>query len=354
MRWSAYRDRAEILSGLVEAGAIRSTTVFRIGKLDRVIFPPTHLADQPCSRWLFVESEVPTTRARVAIHIDIVGHRKELSVTSLRQRVLDELQRRNYSSETTRGYIHAIKQFAEYFGKSPEQLGGQEIRQFQLHLLKEKKLAPGTVEGRMSALRFLYKKTLKRRDIAYDDLVFPKTPRKLPVVLSPEEITRMIEAAPNLMHRTILMVLYGTGIRRTEASLLKVNDIDSERMVIHIQQGKGSRDRDVPMTPKLLEALREYWRWKKPKVYLFPSTDGHRGVERPISDKTVWYAAKESAARAGIKKRIGPHTLRNASAYYTTFQSVFILKIIGAGQAQLAAVYGRHGLLAPGAAPQGD
>ena len=235
-------------------------------------------------------------------------------MTSLRQRVLDELQRRNYSSETTRGYIHAIQQFAEYFGKSPEQLGGQEIRQFQLHLLKEKKLAPGTVEGRMSALRFLYKKTLKRRDIAYDDLVFPKTPRKLPVVLSPEEITRMIEAAPSLMHRTILMVLYGTGIRRTEASLLKVNDIDSERMVIHIQQGKGSRDRDVPMTPKLLEALREYWRWKKPKVYLFPSTDGHRGVERPISDKTVWYAAKESAARAGIKKRIGPHTLRHSFA----------------------------------------
>ena len=200
------------------------------------------------------------------------------------------------------------------FGKSPEHLGGQEIRQFQLHLLKDKKLAPGTVEGRMSALRFLYKKTLKRRDIAYDDLIFPKVPRKLPVVLSPEEITRMIEAAPNLMHRTILMLLYGTGMRRTEASLLKVSDIDSERMVIHIQQGKGSRDRDVPMTPKLLEALREYWRWKKPKVYLFPSTEGHRGLEQPISDRTVWYACKEAAARAGIKKRIGPHTLRHSFA----------------------------------------
>jgi site-specific recombinase XerD len=159
-------------------------------------------------------------------------------VTSLRQRVLDELQRRNYSSETTRGYILAIKQFADYFGKSPEHLGGQ----FQLHLLRDKKLAPGTVEGRMSALRFLYKKTLKRRDIAYDDLIFPKAPRKLPVVLSPEEITRTIEAAPNLMHRTIMMLLYGTGMRRTEASLVKVSDIDSERMVIHIQQGKGSRD----------------------------------------------------------------------------------------------------------------
>ena len=235
-------------------------------------------------------------------------------MTPLRQRMLDELQRRNYSPATTRGYILAIKQFAEYFGKSPERLGGEEIRQFELYLLKEKKLAPGTVEGRMSALRFLYKKVLKRRDIAYDDLIFPKVPRKLPAELSPEEIARMIEAAPNLMHRTILMVLYGTGIRRTEASQLKVSDIDSERMVIHIQQGKGSRDRDVPMTQKLLDSLREYWRWKKPKVYLFPSTEGHRGGEQPISDKTVWYACKEAAARAGIKKRIGPHTLRHSFA----------------------------------------
>jgi integrase len=125
-------------------------------------------------------------------------------------------------------------------------------------------------------------------------------------VLSPEEVTRLIEAARNRMHRTILMVLYGTGIRRTEASMLKVSDIDSERMILHIHQGKGSRDRDVPMTAKLLEALREYWRWKKPTVYLFPSTGGHRGEEAPISDKTVWYACKEAATRAGIKKRIGP------------------------------------------------
>jgi hypothetical protein len=166
----------------------------------------------------------------------------------------------------------------------------------------------------MSALRFHYRKTLKRRDIGLDDLIFPKTPQKLPVVLSPEEVTRMIEAARNRMHRTILMVLYGTGIRRSEASLLKVSDIDSKRMIIHIHQGKGSRDRDAPMTAKLLEALREYWRWKKRKVYLFPSTDGHRGEEAPISDKTVWYACKEAAARAGIKKRIGPHTLRHSFA----------------------------------------
>jgi len=238
-------------------------------------------------------------------------------VTQLRQRVLDELQRRNYSPATTRGYILAIKQFAEYFGKSPERLGGDEIRRFELYLLREKKLAPGTVEGRMSALRFLYKKVLKRRDIAYDDLIFPKIPRKLPVVLSPDEVTRMIEAAPNLLHRTILMVLYATGMRRTELSLLKIADIDSQRMVIHIQQGKGSRDRDVPMTPKLLEALREYFRWKRPKVYLFPSTAGQRGVDQPISDETVWYACRQAAKRAGIKKDIGAHTMRHYAEFRT-------------------------------------
>ena len=166
----------------------------------------------------------------------------------------------------------------------------------------------------MSALRFLFRKVLKRRDIAYDDLVFPKIPRKLPVVLSPEEVSRMIEAAPSLRHRTILMVLYATGIRRTELSLLKVADVDSNRMVIRIQQGKGSRDRDVPMTPKLLEALREYFRWKRPKVYLFPSSAGQRGIDQPISDETVWYACRQATKRAGIKKAIGAHTLRHSFA----------------------------------------
>jgi integrase/recombinase XerD len=235
-------------------------------------------------------------------------------VTRLRQRMLEELQRRNYSQETTRSYIFAVRQFAEYFGKSPEKLGAEEIRRYQLHLLNEKKYAPGTVEIRMSALRFLYKKTLKRRDLAFDDLVYPKRPQKLPVVLSPEEVTLLIEATPNPMHRAILMVLYGTGIRRTEASLLKVSDIDSQRMVMHIRQGKGSRDRDVPLSPKLLEALREYWRRKKPKDFLFPSSAGHRGPEQPISDKTVWNICKEAAVRAGIQKKIGPHTLRHSFA----------------------------------------
>lgn len=235
-------------------------------------------------------------------------------MTRLRQRMLDDLRRRNYSPDTIRGYIRAVQQFAEYFGRSPEQLGAAELRRYQLHLLHERNLALGTVENNISALRFLYKKTLKRRDLAFDDLPFPKQPRTLPTVLSQDEVTRLIEAAPNRMHRMLLMVLYATGMRRTEASLLKVSDLDSQRMVIHIRRGKGQRDRDVPLTPKLLEALREYWRWKRPRVYLFPSKMSAPDVEQPISDKTVWNVCRAAATRAGIQKKLGPHTLRHCFA----------------------------------------
>jgi len=164
----------------------------------------------------------------------------------------------------------------------------------------------------MSALRFLYWKTLKRRDLYFDDLPIPKAPMKLPVVLSLEEVTRLIEAASSLMHRTILIVLYATGIRRAELTKLKVSDIDSQLMVIHIRQGKGQRDRELPMTPKLLEALRDYWRWARPKVYLFPSP--YSDEEKPISPKTVYHACREAAVRSGLTKRIGPHTLRHTFA----------------------------------------
>ena len=235
-------------------------------------------------------------------------------MTPLRQRMLEELQRRNYSPSTFRGYILAVKQFAEFFRESPEKLGAEEVRRFQLHLLQVKKLKPGTVKMRIAALRFLYKKTLKRRDLDIDDLPFPKVPKKLPVVLSHEEVTRLIEAASNLTYRTILMLLYGTGMRRAEVPLLKVSDIDSERMIIHIRQGKGRRDRDVPMSPKLLEALRAHYRRKRPKTYIFSSSAGHLGIDNPISDKTVWHACRGAAKRAGLSKIIGPHTLRHTFA----------------------------------------
>ena len=131
--------------------------------------------------------------------------------------------------DTTRGYILAVKQFADYFGKSPDRPGPEQVRCFQLHLLNEKKLSAGTVKICMSALRFFYRKALKRRDLTFDDLPLPKTPGKLPTVLSHEEVTRLMDAAANLMHRTILIVLYGTGLRLSEVSHLKVSDIDSQR-----------------------------------------------------------------------------------------------------------------------------
>jgi site-specific recombinase XerD len=143
-----------------------------------------------------------------------------------------------------------------------------------------------------------------------------RVPKKLPVVLSPEEVEKLIAAAPNLRYRTILLLLYATGLRRAEAARLKLADIDSQRMVIHVHQGKNSRDRELPLTPKLLEALRAYWRAckVKPKVYLFPTRFKKTAEERPVTDKAVWHACIESARRAGLSKRLGPHTLRHTFA----------------------------------------
>jgi integrase/recombinase XerD len=185
--------------------------------------------------------------------------------------MLDELQRRNYAQNTVRAYIHAVEDFAKYFHRSPDRLGPDHIRDYQVHLFRDCKLSAGTIEGRTAALRFLFVKTL-RRPYLPDHIPFPKRQRRMPTVLSQEEVARLIASAQNLMHRTMLMMLYATGLRRAELCHLKVSDIDSERMVIHVRQGKGGRDRDVLLTPKLLDTLREYWRWMKPKTYLFPGT----------------------------------------------------------------------------------
>ena len=237
-------------------------------------------------------------------------------MTPLRQKMLEELQRRDFSPSTIRAYIRSVRDFAAYFHRSPVQLGPEELRQYQLYLLKEKQLAHGSVQNRLAALRFFFKKTLKRRDPEFDDIGLSRRPKKLPVVLSPEEVVQLIEAAPNIRHRTILMLLYSAGLRRTEASQLRLSDIDSKRMIIHVHEGKGSRDREIPLTPKLLEVLREYWRAckVKPRVYLFPTPVGPQTEERPVSDKTIWNACRDTAMRAKLSKRIGPHTLRHTFA----------------------------------------
>lgn len=234
-------------------------------------------------------------------------------MTHLRKMMLDELQRRNYAQNTVRTYISAVEEFAAYFRKRPDQLGPEHIRAYQVHLFRDCKLSPGTVEQRGAALRFFFVKTL-RRPYLPDHIPFPKRQRRLPTVLSQDEVARLIDAASNLMHRTILMTLYSTGLRRAELCALKVADIDSERMVIHVRQGKGGRDRDVLLSPKLLETLREYWRWIKPRTYLFPGMVNNWRADVPINHKVVWVAVKEAAQRAGITKRVSPHTLRHSFA----------------------------------------
>jgi integrase/recombinase XerD len=235
-------------------------------------------------------------------------------MTPLRQRILEELQRHNYSKATIESYLYAVKEFAEYFHKSPALLGAEEVRRYHLYLINKKKLSAKTLQVRMSALRFFYWKALKRWDLNFDDLPLTKTPKRLPTVLSPDEIVRLIQAASSLMHRTILILLYATGIRRAELRWLQVTDIDSQRMVVNIHQGKGRRDRDIPMTPFVLKVLREYWQHARPKVYLFPSPYSANEPEKPISARTVWHVFHDTAVRAGPTKRISPHTLRYVSS----------------------------------------
>ena len=165
----------------------------------------------------------------------------------------------------------------------------------------------------MSALRFLFIKTLHRHFLT-EYIPFPKSHKRLPTVLSPEEVARLIDSARNLYHRTLLMTLYSTAMRRTELCQLKVADVDSQRMMIRINQGKGRRDRDVPLSPKLLETLRVYWRWMKPTTYLFPGTVKGVRADVPLSVNSVWLACRQAAQAAGISKRISPHCLRHSCA----------------------------------------
>jgi site-specific recombinase XerD len=227
--------------------------------------------------------------------------------------MLEELQRRNYSKSTIRYYLQRVANFAQHFGRSPDKLGPDELRSYQAYLLRERKLAVGTVIARVAALRFFFIKTLRRR-LPLNDIPYPKHPRRLPTILTVEEVARLIDSARNLLDRTLLLVLYSTGMRNCEVRRLQVKDIDSNSMLIHIQHGKGGRDRYVPLSPKLLETLREYWRWMKPKTWLFPGTVHNWRADKPLTPKVVWDACQFAAQRAGIEKHVYPHLLRHSYA----------------------------------------
>jgi site-specific recombinase XerD len=223
-------------------------------------------------------------------------------------------QRRNFSQHTIRYYVHTVEDFARHFNRAPDRLGLRHIREYQAELFQKRKLSAGTVANRLAALRFFYIKTLKKA-WSVAETPYPKKSHRLPAILSQEEVARLIDAARTPFHRTLLITLYATGLRCAELTRLKVSDVDSKRMVIHVQGGKGRKDRDVMLSPKLLDELRKHWRRLRRKTsdWLFPGNRWHT-ADRPMDTKTPRNACRAAAKRAGLNGAIHPHTLRHCFA----------------------------------------
>jgi integrase/recombinase XerD len=233
-------------------------------------------------------------------------------MTPIRQRMTEDMQVRNLALNTQMSYVQQVSLFARHFNKSPDQLGPEDIRAYQVYLTNEKKLAPGSILIAVAALRFLYKVSLKK-DWTFEDVIpAPKKPQKLPVVLSPEEVLQFLECVGSTKHRAILTTCYAAGLRISEAVRLKPTDVDSQRMVIRVDQGKGRKDRYVMLSPKLLDTLRSYWRAVQPKGWLF---DGDVPGQ-PISTSAVELACQKARRLSGIGKPITPHSMRHAFAVH--------------------------------------
>ena len=235
-------------------------------------------------------------------------------MTHLRNAMLEELERRNYSESTKRVYVQTIEDLGRYFKRPPDQLEPAHIRQYQAYLFRDRKLSPNTVNQRTGALRFFFI-TVLRKSWSIADTPYPKRNFRLPKILSQAQVAKLIESATTPFYRIILMTLYATGLRRAELARLKITDINSERMMIHVQGGKGNKDREVMLSPKLLDELRLYWRSlrRKPKTWLFPGNRWHT-AEHPIDTKVAWQACREAAMRAGLGPDVHPHTLRHCFA----------------------------------------
>jgi site-specific recombinase XerD len=232
-------------------------------------------------------------------------------ISPLRQRMIDDMTVRNFAPNTILAYLKQVSYFAQHFDKSPERLGSQEIRSYQIYLAKERRVSVSSRTVAASALRFLYAVTLKQ-DRVIEMIPTPKAEHRLPVILSPEEVLRLLEAAPSFSHRAIYSTMYGTGVRVSEALHLRASHIDSQRMTIRIEQGKGRKDRYVQLSPKLLELLRVYWRQVRPREWLFPGQDPNQ----PLSREAVGKALTHASRRAGLSKDISPHSLRHAYAVH--------------------------------------
>jgi integrase/recombinase XerD len=231
-------------------------------------------------------------------------------MTPLRQRMLEDMQIRNFSQNTKESYLQQVSLYARHFRRSPEGLGPRNIRDYQVYLTNEKKLAPGSISIATAALRFLYMVTLKRPWDVAEVLPMPKAQQTLPVIMSPEEVRQFLSCVPRRKARTILTACYAAGLRISEAISLKPTDIDSQRMMIRVEQGKGQKDRYVMLSEQLLKILREWYRFARPTVWMFPGViPGSHITREGVSD-----ACELGLKRSGLTKPVTPHSLRHAFA----------------------------------------
>jgi site-specific recombinase XerD len=259
-------------------------------------------------------------------------------ISPLRQRMIDDMTARRYSEATRKDYVRHVRTFAVFLGRSPETATSDDLRRFQLHMAQQQ-VSPWTINAAIAALRFFFTVTLERPDLVRA-LRIVNEPRKAPVVLSREEVARLLEAAPGLKYKAALSIAYGAGLRVSEVANLKVSDIDSQRMTLRVEQGKGQRDRYVMLSPQLLELLRDWWRAARPQIWLFP---GQNPIN-PMTPRQLNRAVTAAKDLAGIAKRVSPHTLRHSFATHLLEQGVDIRVIqvlLGHAKLETTALYTR-------------
>ena len=260
------------------------------------------------------------------------------AMNPLRRRMIEDMTIRKLATKTQHDYLQKVKNFAAYLGRSPDTASSEDVRRYQLHLAASGVGVP-TINQTISTLRFFFKVTLGRPDLM-ERATFVREPRKLPVVLSPEEVARLLDAAPSLKYKAALSVAYGAGLRVSEVVALKVGDIDSKRMVIRVEQGKGRKDRYVMLSPHLLELLRAWWRAARPQGWLFPGRD----PIQPMTTRQLNRACHAAVHMAEIGKPVSMHTLRHSFATHLLEQNIDIRVIqvlLGHAKLDTTALYTR-------------
>lgn len=258
-------------------------------------------------------------------------------MTPLRKRMIDEMELRNFSQKTIMSYVDNVARFARYFGKSPDQLGSEHVKKYLLHIVQEQRRSWGTYKVALAALRYFYRWVVKGPEIV-EDIRGPRTERRLPIVLSFDEIRRFFAAIPSFKYRMVLMTAYSAGLRVSEVVNLQVSDIDSQRMVIRVNQGKRRKDRYTILSPALLQMLRHWWVAARPVSYLFPG----RSPDRPMSVGPVQMMCQEAQEKAGLDKAVTPHTLRHSFATHLLEAGTdlrVIQELLGHSSVRTTAIY---------------